>query len=260
MTLPIIGGDYGTLKRLGLAARAETLALRREVEAIKRQLYSMQDSVGTHYLYSQGASLGTLIESVSVTALKTVDGRDISVDGTTLDGHTTSITEIQTFAGNSKALFIPAAAFLNRDARTDGYSNVKHYYQAIDAATSRYHSTFLVPYTITASTNLTFKLHWLVGGAGGTAGQDVVWRLSTGFTANGEVTSTSAAQVDVTVDTPTITAETFYISTLSTTVSGAVVGDNATIAIDRRGSDGADTLTAIAGFVGVEINWTPDYT
>lgn len=281
MSEPIVGGRFRRAELAALRAAGCVSELNKIVLGLQRQIDAMSHSVGTDLLHATSLKAGTLIDSLSVTAGKLVDGYDVSVLGATSATHTSDIAaldtrldtaeaditviegdivDLSTFAANTGYDYLDAFSFDNRDARTVGYSNAKGFIQATDAATSRYHTTWLVPRTITASTNLTVKLHWLVAAAGGTAGQDVVWRLNTAFTANGESTSTSSATLDTTVDTPTITADTFYITTLTTTLSGAVAGDNMTIEIDRRGSDGADTLTATAGFVGVEISWTPDYS
>lgn len=274
--MSIIGARLGKVERLAAGARASAKALRKQLDAIQARLDAQQATLGTAYFACALANITILDQNMLVTAGKTIDGVDISTLSTVvadiaaldtrldtaeseIDAIQADITDLSTFAANTGYDYIDADSFDNRDARTRGYSNAKAFIQATDAATSRYHTTWLVPRTITASTNLTIKLHWLVAAAGGTNGQDVVWRLSTAFTANSELTSTSAATLDTTVDTPSATAETFYITTLTTTLSGAVAGDNMTLNIDRRGSDAADTLTATAGFVGVEITWTPDY-
>lgn len=253
MTLPIIGGDYGALKRLGLGGRGTSLELVERLEAVERRLEAMKDGFGTFALYSQFASFGTLTENLSVSSGKTVDGRDVGVDGAQLD-NTVSVVGVE------NRIYLSAAEFDNRDGRTIGYSNERVFIQAIDAATSRYYTTVLIPESFEAGSSIVARVHWLVAGAGGTNGQDIVWRVQWAFTDNNELTSTGGGSADLTVDCPNVTAETAYRTVITSSITGAAAGDLMTFVVHRRGSDAADTLTATAGFAGAEIEFTKDQT
>jgi hypothetical protein len=269
VTLPIIGGDYGTLKRLGLAARAETLELRRRVEAIERQLTGTRESVGTQYLYSIGASLGNIFESATVTAGKLIDGRDISVDGATLDGHTTSIASHTTsiaalgtaFAGEPPH-FIAATAMFNRDAVASRVSNnqVGFDLSVASSGVSRFAGTWRVPDNFNAGSSLSFYV-WHYVGTAGTNGQDVFYRFSSALIANGEATGTNGVTTDVTLDIPAAATPGIVMrSTISTSIASAAAGDLVTIHFDRRGGEAADTMTGIMSLIGFEPDYDIDYT
>jgi hypothetical protein len=268
VTLPIIGGDYGTLKRLVEASRAETLALRRMVVALQSRIEANEAEQGISILHASIASITLLQKSLIVNAGLTIDGRDISVDGTTLDtlgttvgGHTTSIGILQTLVQEKSRIYIPITAFNNRDAKTISYSSNRASGQCTDATNNnRYYATWRIPDDFDAGTNLTARVHWITI-SGGTNGQDVAFRLTVAFTQDGETAATGGTAYDLTADCPDVTAEECYVNTISSAITGAVAGDCMTLFLQGlRAVDPPDSHTGVIGIVGLELSWTTDLT
>lgn len=255
MSEGIVQGRLGRAERAALRASAAASNFERRIRALESALSAKSALVATDALKAT-----TLLTSMTVASGKTVDGRDLSVDGAALDALGASVTGLTTVLANRNKIYVPAPAFENRDARTIGYSNNRVFIQATDAANSRYYTTLLIPNDIESGSSLTVRVHWLVAGAGGTNGQDVVWRVEYAFTQNAELTSTGGGSTDATIDCPDVTAETSYRSLITSSISGAAAGDLMTLNIHRRGSDVSDTLTATLGFVGVQLEYTVDTT
>ncbi len=244
----ILGGRIRRAEQAALRSSAVVSALERRIRALELALDSRLAVVACDTLKAT-----TLATSLAVASGKTIDGRDVGVDGAQLD---TTVTVV----ANDNRIYVPAPAFENRDARTVGYSNERVFIQAPDAATSRYYTTILIPESFEAGSSIIARVHWLVAGAGGTNGQDVVWRVQWAFTDNNELTSTAGSSADATIDCPSATAETAYRSIITSSITGGAAGDLMTLVIHRRGSDAADTLTATAGFAGAEIEFVRDLT
>lgn len=152
----------------------------------------------------------------------------------------------------TRNIFIPATAFV---ANAGGPSfSVRTYYVpfAFDAAATEGVATqWAVPEDY-ASGAATVKLWWTSPGA--VAG-NVVWKAYFGAVAAGEVLNPppTLATNSNTIASPL--NELLAISTLTSSVT-PLAGEIFTIAIERTGGDGADTLAGDAWMVGVEIEYT----
>ena len=73
MTTPIIGGELGELKRIALAARAETLALRKAITAMQARIDSQGGTFGTEFFVAGQMNVQNLDSNMTVTAGKLID-------------------------------------------------------------------------------------------------------------------------------------------------------------------------------------------
>ena len=271
MTLPIIAGEFGRLKRIAAAARAETRALRKQMATIQARLDAQASTIGTSYFSCALANIQIIDQNVIVTAGKTIDGVDVSTLltvvadiaalDTRLDTAESDILDLQNGLLTG-TLWLPVSAMANRDVNVIGYSNNQEYgtLSAVADAVSRYAGSFLIPADFEASTTPDIFVWHIVTAAGGTNGQDVVYRLNTATSTSGEVTGTNGAQTDTTIDIPDVTQNTLYRSQLINNLANVTAGDILTVHFDRRGLNAADTLAAATGIVGLELVYTRNVT
>lgn len=262
--ISILAGRLGRLERYAAAARAQTLYSQRKLEEIDRKLDNFRLFFGSLVLYASDATILQLDNNMAVASGKTIDGVDVSTLSTAVSDITTlqgQVTELVNGLTNGN-LWLPVSAMSNRDAVTIAYSNNQEYGTLSSSASgsSRFAGGILIPTDFLASSTPDLYCWHVVAAAGGTNGQDVVYRINTATSASGEVTGTNGAQVDVTIDIPDATQNTLYRTKVIDNLSNVTALDMLTIHFDRRGADGSDTLAANTGLVGFELLYTRDVT
>lgn len=139
---------------------------------------------------------------------------------------------------------------------SDAGAPVQFVFSSTSADSSVVNTSVMVPASYTSG-NVELKLHWVVG-SGSSAGQVARFTIQTKLIAAGDVLSTDTYDTSTDLDATATsgTNGTLDVATLSSlNLDSAVAGQILKIAINRKGSDPADTLAGAAGLWAVSVKF-----